>query len=79
VFGRRLGFAFAFALGLAILVEVTFGLPGFGQVRLESIQQRDYEMLQGMLIAALLVAAAGALLADLVAGVLDPAERGRPD
>jgi peptide/nickel transport system permease protein len=79
LFTRRLGFDFAFALGLAVLVEVTFGLPGFGQVLLESIQQRDYAVLQGMLIGALLVAVAAALLADLVAAVLDPADRGAPD
>jgi peptide/nickel transport system permease protein len=79
LFVRRLGVDFAFALGLAAFVEVIFGLPGFGVLLLEGVQQFDYVFLQGMLIATVLVAAAAHLVADLIAGVLDPERRGVRD
>ena len=56
----------------AVLVETIFNLPGLGRLTVNSVQTRDYFVVQG----AVLVIACGFVLANLVAdlayGLLDP-------
>jgi peptide/nickel transport system permease protein len=64
----------------AVITEQIFGIAGFGRLTIESVQQRDYTLIQGIV----LVAAAGYvvvnLLVDLLYSVLNPRIRvsGRP-
>ena len=66
----------------AVVTEQIFGLPGFGKMTIDAVFQRDYPVIQGVV----LVAAAGYvivnLLVDVVYSLLDPrirVERGRAD
>jgi peptide/nickel transport system permease protein len=64
----------------AVITEQIFGIAGFGRLTIESVQQRDYTLIQGIV----LVAAAGYvvvnLVVDLLYSVLNPRIRvsGRP-
>lgn len=71
------GFALALGgvLGGAILVETVFDYPGLGRLMGEAVENKDYPLLQTLM----LLTTAGVLLANLVAdllyGVLDPRAR----
>jgi peptide/nickel transport system permease protein len=71
------GFALALGgvLGGAILVETAFDYPGLGRLMGEAVENKDYPLLQTLM----LLTTAGVLLANLVAdlmyGVLDPRAR----
>lgn len=62
-------------LGGAVITETVFDWPGLGLLTIESIQRRDYPMVQGcvLMIAGFYVLAN--LLADLLALWLDPRQR----
>jgi peptide/nickel transport system permease protein len=70
-----LGLQLGTLIGGAIVTEVIFALPGMGRLGLNSILDRDYPVVQGVV----LVIAAGYivvnLLIDLLYGVLDPRVR----
>jgi peptide/nickel transport system permease protein len=50
----------------AVITEQIFGIAGFGRLTIESVQQRDYTLIQGIV----LVAAAGYVLANLAVDIL---------
>jgi peptide/nickel transport system permease protein len=50
----------------AVVTEQIFGIAGFGRLTIESVQQRDYTLIQGIV----LVAAAGYVLANLAVDIL---------
>jgi peptide/nickel transport system permease protein len=56
----------------AVITEQIFVIPGFGRLTIDAVNQRDYTLLQGVV----LVAAAGYvvvnLLVDLVYSLLNP-------
>jgi peptide/nickel transport system permease protein len=56
----------------ALLVEVVFSWPGMGRLFFDSLNARDYILLQGILLISAALIFAGNLLADLVYGLLDP-------
>lgn len=59
----------------AVVVEVIFNIPGIGQLLIAAVQRRDYEVIQGVVVA---VAAFYVLLnfaVDLLYGVFDPRVR----
>ena len=66
------GMQFGALLGGAIITEKVFGRPGLGTLIYESIQQRDYPVIQGCV----LVVAVGYVLVnlavDLAYGLADP-------
>ena len=65
-------FQFAVLLGGTVIVEQIFQLPGIGRLLIESIFNRDYTMVQGIvmtMVGAILVIN---LIVDLLYGVLDP-------
>lgn len=50
----------------AVITEQIFGIAGFGRLTIESVQQRDYTLIQGIV----LVAAAGYVLVNLAVDIL---------
>ncbi|MFC6332620.1 ABC transporter permease [Paenibacillus septentrionalis] len=69
------GQSFALLIGGATVTETVFNIPGIGQLIVNSVERRDYEVIQGvvLVIAALYVAIN--LLIDLLYGLLDPRVR----
>ncbi len=45
-----IGIEFAFALGGTVILEQVWGLPGMGQLMLSAIKNRDYPVIQGVLL-----------------------------
>lgn len=62
-------------LGGAIIVETVFAWPGLGRLAFEALQQRDYNLLAGLILCSGLVVIMMNLVIDLVYGVLDPRVR----
>ncbi|HYB44067.1 MAG TPA: ABC transporter permease [Candidatus Methylomirabilis sp.] len=59
-------------LGGSVLVESVFGWPGLGRLAFEAVQQRDYNLLLGILLMSSLLVIAVNLVVDLLYAVLDP-------
>jgi peptide/nickel transport system permease protein len=59
-------------LGGSVLVESVFGWPGLGRLAFESVQQRDYNLLLGILFVSSLLVIAVNLAVDLLYAALDP-------
>jgi peptide/nickel transport system permease protein len=59
-------------LGGSVLVESVFGWPGLGRLAFETVQQRDYNVLLGILFMSSLLVIAVNLVVDLVYAALDP-------
>lgn len=63
---------FGFLVGLLVLVESVFRIPGAGTLLIQAVQRRDYQLVQSMVfLGGALVVLVG-LLADLLAAWLDP-------
>ena len=66
------GFQFAVLLGGTVIIERIFRLPGMGETLLDGIGNRDFTVVQGVvmtMIGAILIIN---LIVDLLYGVLDP-------
>ena len=61
-------------MGGAIVTETVFGLPGPGQLAVQSITHQDLQVVLAIVLAALFVIAAN-LIGDLLYAVLDPRVR----
>ncbi len=72
-----LGPAAAAVLTGAVVVESIFGIPGLGQLFLQSGLNRDYTLVLGIVIFYAVLVILLNLLVDLAYGVLDPRIRGR--
>jgi peptide/nickel transport system permease protein len=59
-------------LGGSVLVESVFGWPGLGRLAFEAVQQRDYNLLLGILFMSSLLVIAVNVVVDLLYAVLDP-------
>ncbi len=59
-------------LGGSILVETVFGWPGLGRLLFDALQQRDLNLLLGILFISSILVVAVNLAVDLLYGVLDP-------
>jgi peptide/nickel transport system permease protein len=59
-------------LGGSVLVESVFGWPGLGRLAFEAVQQRDYNLLLGILLMSSLLVIVVNLVIDLLYAVLDP-------
>ncbi|BAS28188.1 ABC transporter permease [Limnochorda pilosa] len=55
-----------------VVVEQVFGLPGLGQALLGAIHARDYALVQGISVLAVLVYGTASWAADLAQAMLDP-------
>ncbi|MDX8412473.1 MAG: ABC transporter permease [Mariprofundales bacterium] len=63
-------------LGGAVITETVFDWPGLGLLTVEAIQRRDYPLVQGCVLVIALIYLLANLLADLLAMMLDPRQRG---
>jgi peptide/nickel transport system permease protein len=58
-----------------VLVELTFSIPGVFQTFRSSMDNEDYPVIQGIVLAAAILVALGSLLVDLALAWLDPKTR----
>ncbi|MBX3142987.1 MAG: ABC transporter permease [Trueperaceae bacterium] len=70
-----IGLSVATLAGGVVVTETVFNIPGAGRLVIESVQRRDYPVIQGAVIAVALVYAAINLLVDLSYLALDPRVR----
>lgn len=70
-----LGLQLGVLLGGAVITEVVFSWPGLGSLTIESIQRRDYPVVQACVLFISLIYVVVNTLTDLVYGVLDPRVR----
>ncbi len=67
-----IGLQFGSLLGGAVIVEAIFNWPGIGTLAIQAIRQRDYQMVQGVVLVAAFTFVMVNLLIDLLYGWLDP-------
>ena len=71
----QLGIDLGTVLGGAIITENVFGLPGLGQLAVQSVVQQDQPVIIGTVILAAAFIVISSILVDLVYAVLDPRVR----
>ena len=59
----------------AVVVEAVFGLPGIGQQLISAIDERDYPLVQGIVLVTAFIVVGANLLADVVYRFVDPRTR----
>ena len=59
-------------IGNSVLTEIVFNRPGLGKLIVGALNQRDYTMLQGMMVIYTLIVVLVNLITDLVYGLIDP-------
>jgi ABC-type dipeptide/oligopeptide/nickel transport system permease component len=69
------GLEFGRLIGGAIVIENLFAWPGFGRLLVNAIHARDYPVIQGAILVFSAALLAINVLADLLAGVVDPRVR----
>ncbi len=55
-----------------IVIEVVFAWPGIGLLALQSVQQSDYAVIQGVILVVTFLYLISSLLVDLLYAVIDP-------
>lgn len=70
-----IGLQFGLLMGGAILTETIFGWPGVGRIAIESVDRRDYAMIQGIVLYGALLFVLVNLLVDVLYAILDPRVR----
>ena len=66
------GVELAYLVGGTVLVENVFSLPGLGKLLVDSVNQRDYPVVQGITLLFAVIIVLINLLTDLVQATLDP-------
>jgi len=59
-------------IGNSVLTEIVFNRPGLGKLIVGALTQRDYTMLQGLMVVYTFVIVVVNLLTDLTYGLIDP-------
>ena len=59
-------------LGGSIIIETIFSIPGMGKLGFDSILQRDYTLLMGLLVINATLVMLGILLSDILYAIVDP-------
>src|SRR5204862_2894972 len=59
-------------IGNAVLTEIVFNRPGLGKLIVNSLNQRDYTMLEGLMVIYAFFIVIANLLTDLTYGLVDP-------
>jgi peptide/nickel transport system permease protein len=72
-----LGLQLGALLGGAVVTEVVFDWPGIGSLMIESIQKRDYPVVQGCVLFISLAYVLVNTLTDILYGLIDPRIRSR--
>ncbi|WP_436934336.1 ABC transporter permease [Halovenus marina] len=67
-----IGLNVGYLLGGTIVIEQVFAIPGFGQLTLDAVQNRDFVVLQGVLLVTAFLFTTVNFLVDLVYAYLDP-------
>jgi peptide/nickel transport system permease protein len=67
-----IGLEFAFLIGGLVVTEQVFNLNGIGKLFVEAVAQRDYTMIQGLMLLVATVYIVVNFLIDLVYAALDP-------
>ena len=58
--------------GNAVLTEIVFNRPGLGKLIVLSLNQRDYAMLQGLMVVYAFIVVIINLITDITYGLFDP-------
>lgn len=66
------GFNTGYLLGGAIVIEEVFALPGMGRLALYAIYQRDYSLIQGIVLIIATMFVVVNLITDLIYAAVDP-------
>jgi peptide/nickel transport system permease protein len=67
-----IGLGIALLIGGVVVAESVFAIPGIGRLTVEALQQRDYPVIQGVILVSSLVYVLVNLLIDLSYLLLDP-------
>lgn len=67
-----IGLYLGILIGNSVLTEIVFNRPGLGRLIVGALNQRDYPMLQGMMVIYTLLVVVVNLLTDLTYGLIDP-------
>jgi peptide/nickel transport system permease protein len=67
-----LGFQMGYLLGGTVVIEEIFALPGMGRLALQAIYQRDYPVVQGVVLTIALLFVVTNLVVDLLYAWVDP-------
>jgi peptide/nickel transport system permease protein len=59
-------------VGGSFIIEVIFSIPGFGLLTIQSIGDRDYNVIVGVDLIIAVLTMLGILLSDLLYAVVDP-------
>ena len=62
-------------LGGAVIAETIFAWPGIGRLLIQAISQRDYPLVQGIVLLTAVVVSLINLLVDLLYGAINPRVR----
>ena len=62
-------------IGNSVLTEIVFNRPGLGKLIVQSLNRRDYTMLEGLMVIYAFIIVIVNLLTDLTYGVVDPRVR----
>lgn len=67
-----IGIGFGNAIGGTVVIETIFAIPGTGQLAINAILQRDFMMLQGVILILIVIVIIINLITDIVYAILDP-------
>jgi len=70
-----LGLIVGYTLGGAVIIEYVFGIPGLGSLAIESVMDRDYNILQSVVILVSAAFIVTSLIVDILYAALDPRHR----
>ena len=59
-------------IGNSVLTEIVFSRPGLGKIIVGALNQRDYTMLQGLMVIYCFLIVVVNLITDLTYGLIDP-------
>jgi peptide/nickel transport system permease protein len=67
-----IGLYFGVQIGNSVLTEIVFNRPGLGKLIVGALNQRDYTMLQGLIVIYASIVVIVNLVTDLTYGLIDP-------
>jgi peptide/nickel transport system permease protein len=67
-----LGLSVPGLIGGAVIFETMFAIPGMGRLFYDSVMQRDYMVVMGVLVMGAVLTLVGNLLADIMYAIVDP-------
>ncbi|KTS28382.1 ABC transporter permease, partial [Methylobacterium indicum] len=59
-------------IGNAVLTEIVFNRPGLGKLIVTALTQRDYSLLQGLMVVSAFAIVVANVLTDIAYGLVDP-------